>query len=95
MERSITFSSVMSALRRCSLHRRLPDRGSWRDEQGIVRVEKTAVHRLQLLHWRLPVPRSAYLNPVTKVADKCDFCAETRLAKAFRPFASVPARNTH
>lgn len=26
-----------------------------------------------------------YLNPVTKVADKCDFCAETRLAKGFPP----------
>ncbi|HDV8095189.1 TPA: thiosulfate reductase electron transport protein PhsB, partial [Escherichia coli] len=26
-----------------------------------------------------------YLNPVTKVADKCDFCAESRLAKGFPP----------
>ncbi len=24
-------------------------------------------------------------NPVTKVADKCDFCAESRLAKGFPP----------
>lgn len=45
---------------------------------------KIAVHRLQLLHWRLSV-RVRYLNPVTKVADKCDFCAESRLAKGFPP----------
>ncbi len=53
---------------------------------------KIAVHRLQLLHWRFPY-QVRYLNPVTKVADKCDFSLSPDWQKAFRPFASAPARN--
>ncbi len=60
-----------------------PTGASWRDEQDRA-GRKIAVHRLQLLHWRLSL-RVRYLNPVTKVADKCDFCAESRLAKGFPP----------
>lgn len=71
-----------------------PTGASWRDEQGIVPGRKIAVHRLQLLHWRLPY-QVRYLNPVTKVADKCDFCAETRLAKGFPPICVSACRNTH
>lgn len=33
----------------------------------------------------LVLTKVRYLNPVTKVADKCDFCAESRLAKGFPP----------
>lgn len=57
---------------------------SWRDEQGIVRVEKSQCIGCSYCIGACPY-RVRYLNPVTKVADKCDFCAESRLAKAFRP----------
>lgn len=71
-----------------------PTGASWRDEQGIVRVEKSQCIGCSYCIGACPY-QVRYLNPVTKVADKCDFCAETDWQKAFRPFASVPARNTH
>lgn len=71
----ITFSPVMSALRKMPRHRRLPDGGVVMMSRGRA-VEKSQ-HRLQLLHWRFGPYQVCYLNPVTKVADKCDFCAES------------------
>ncbi len=63
--------------------------------RGVMRGDragrKIAVHRLQLLHWRCPY-QVRYLNPVTKVADKCDFALSPDWQKAFRPFALAPAR---
>ena len=62
-----------------------PTGASWRNEHGDRAGRKIAVHRLQLLHWRLSVRRFATLTLSLKLADKCDFCAETRLAKGFPP----------
>ncbi len=61
-----------------------PTGASWRDEQGIVRVEKSQCIGCSYCIGVCPY-QVRYLNPVTKVADKCDFCAETRLAKGFPP----------
>ncbi|SQJ69700.1 putative oxidoreductase Fe-S subunit [Escherichia coli] len=55
-----------------------------RDEQGIVRVEKSQCIGCSYCIGACPY-QVRYLNPVTKVADKCDFCAESRLAKGFPP----------
>ncbi|ENR1984533.1 4Fe-4S dicluster domain-containing protein [Shigella flexneri] len=61
-----------------------PTGASWRDEQGIVRVEKSQCIGCSYCIGACPY-LVRYLNPVTKVADKCDFCAESRLAKGFPP----------
>lgn len=61
-----------------------PTAASWRDEQGIVRVEKSQCIGCSYCIGACPY-QVRYLNPVTKVADKCDFCAESRLAKGFPP----------
>lgn len=61
-----------------------PTGASWRDEQGIVRVEKSQCIGCSYCIGACPY-QVRYLNPVTKVADKCDFCAESRLAKGFPP----------
>ncbi len=52
--------------------------------RGIVRVEKSQCIGCSYCIGACPY-QVRYLNPVTKVADKCDFCAETRLAKGFPP----------
>lgn len=66
---------------------------SWRDEQGTVRVKKSqCIGRSYCIGTR-PY-QVCYLNPVTRVADKCDFCAESRLAKGFPP-ACVNAYPEH
>lgn len=61
-----------------------PTGASWRDEQGLVRVEKSQCIGCSYCIGACPY-QVRYLNPVTKVADKCDFCAESRLAKGFPP----------
>lgn len=50
----------------------------------IVRVEKSQCIGCSYCIGACPY-QVRYLNPVTKVADKCDFCAESRLAKGFPP----------
>ncbi len=85
MERSITF--FRQSCQHCEDAPCIdvcPTGASWRDEQGIVRVEKSQCIGCSYCIGACPY-QVRYLNPVTKVADKCDFCAETRLAKGFPP----------
>lgn len=55
---------------------------SWRDEQGIVRVEKSQCigcsYCIGVCSYQV-----RYFNFVIKVVDKCDFCVEFRLVKGF------------
>ena len=61
-----------------------PTGASWRDENGIVRVDTSCCIGCSYCIGACPY-QVRYLNPQTKVADKCDFCAESRLAKGFPP----------
>ncbi|KEY49463.1 ferredoxin [Citrobacter amalonaticus] len=61
-----------------------PTGASWRDENGIVRVDSSRCIGCSYCIGACPY-QVRYLNPQTKVADKCDFCAESRLAKGFPP----------
>ncbi|MEQ4922717.1 4Fe-4S dicluster domain-containing protein [Proteus hauseri] len=62
-----------------------PTGASWRDESnGIVRVEKEKCIGCSYCIPACPY-QVRYLNPVTHVADKCDFCLESRLQKGFPP----------
>ncbi|HBC9087049.1 MULTISPECIES: 4Fe-4S dicluster domain-containing protein [Citrobacter] len=61
-----------------------PTGASWRDERGIVRVDESRCIGCSYCIGACPY-QVRYLNPQTKVADKCDFCAESRLAKGFPP----------
>lgn len=55
-----------------------------RDENGIVRVDTSSCIGCSYCIGACPY-QVRYLNPHTKVADKCDFCAESRPAKGFPP----------
>lgn len=55
-----------------------------RDERGIVRVDESRCIGCSYCIGACPY-QVRYLNPQTKVADKCDFCAESRPAKGFPP----------
>ncbi|GKX56315.1 ferredoxin [Leminorella grimontii] len=61
-----------------------PTGASYRDENGIVRVNKSSCIGCSYCIGACPY-QVRYLNPKTKVADKCDFCVESRLAKGFAP----------
>lgn len=61
-----------------------PTGASYRDENGIVRVNKALCIGCSYCISACPY-EVRYLNPRTKVADKCDFCYETRLSKGFPP----------
>ena len=61
-----------------------PTGASYRDEKGIVRVNAPQCIGCSYCISACPY-QVRYLNPKTKVADKCDFCAESRLAKGFAP----------
>ncbi|MFS3625767.1 4Fe-4S dicluster domain-containing protein [Proteus mirabilis] len=62
-----------------------PTGASWRDESnGIVRVNKDKCIGCSYCISACPY-QVRYLNPVTHVADKCDFCLESRLQKGFPP----------
>ncbi|RZH79808.1 thiosulfate reductase electron transport protein PhsB, partial [Staphylococcus aureus] len=62
-----------------------PTGASWRDESnGIVRVNKEKCIGCSYCISACPY-QVRYLNPVTHVADKCDFCLESRLQKGFPP----------
>lgn len=61
-----------------------PTGASRRDENGIVRVDTSSCIGCSYCIGACPY-QVRYLNPHTKVADKCDFCAESRLAKGFPP----------
>lgn len=71
-----------------------PTGASWRDEQGIVRVENrsasVAVIALALVRTRfatLTLSLKWQINVISALSPDWQ--------KAFRPFASAPARNTH
>ncbi|MDR3439107.1 4Fe-4S dicluster domain-containing protein [Telmatospirillum sp.] len=62
-----------------------PTGASWRDESnGIVRVNKQQCIGCSYCISACPY-QVRYLNKKTSVADKCDFCLETRLSKGFPP----------
>lgn len=62
-----------------------PTGASYRDERfGIVRVNKPQCIGCGYCLSACPY-QVRYLNPHTHVADKCDFCLESRLSKGFLP----------
>lgn len=61
-----------------------PTGASYRDDNGIVRVDKKSCIGCSYCISACPY-QVRYLNPRTKVADKCDFCSESRLSKGFAP----------
>ncbi|QZN95752.1 4Fe-4S dicluster domain-containing protein [Symbiopectobacterium purcellii] len=62
-----------------------PTGASYRDDSnGIVRVDKPKCIGCSYCISACPY-QVRYLNPVTHVADKCDFCLESRLMKGFTP----------
>jgi thiosulfate reductase electron transport protein len=66
-----------------------PTGASYRDEgYGIVRVARVSCIGCGLCLSACPY-QVRYLNPRTRVADKCDFCYETRLAKGFDPICAT------
>lgn len=71
-----------------------PTGASWRDESnGIVRVNKEKCIGCSYCISACPY-QVRYLNPVTHVADKCDFCLESRLQKGSHRFVSALAHKT-
>ncbi|WP_291831872.1 MULTISPECIES: 4Fe-4S dicluster domain-containing protein [Symbiopectobacterium] len=58
--------------------------GKRADSNGIVRVDKPKCIGCSYCISACPY-QVRYLNPVTHVADKCDFCLESRLMKGFPP----------
>lgn len=63
-----------------------PTGASWRDENGIVRVDSSRCIGCSYCIGACPY-QVRYLNPQTKVADKCDFAPSPGWQKAFRPSA--------
>ncbi|ACS84101.1 4Fe-4S dicluster domain-containing protein [Musicola paradisiaca] len=62
-----------------------PTGASYRDQAtGIVRVNRPTCIGCSYCISACPY-QVRYLNPVTHVADKCDFCFESRLSKGFPP----------
>ncbi|UCQ10464.1 4Fe-4S dicluster domain-containing protein [Edwardsiella tarda] len=61
-----------------------PTGASWRDENGIVRVNPADCIGCGYCVSACPY-QARYLDPRRHVADKCDFCCESRLAKGFPP----------
>jgi thiosulfate reductase electron transport protein len=64
-----------------------PTGASWR-EDGIVRVKKAQCIGCAYCISACPY-QVRYLNEKTHVADKCDFCFETRLSKGFDPICTT------
>jgi thiosulfate reductase electron transport protein len=66
-----------------------PTGASWRDgASGIVRVNKPSCIGCGYCISACPY-QVRYLNRKTHVADKCDFCFETRLSKGFDPICTT------
>lgn len=61
-----------------------PTGASFRDIDGVVRVNRETCIGCSYCISACPY-QVRYLNPYTHVADKCDFCTETRLSKGFDP----------
>lgn len=61
-----------------------PTNASYRDNNGIVRIDTAKCIGCSYCISACPY-QVRYLDPQTQVADKCDFCAETRLAKGLIP----------
>ncbi|GKX54253.1 thiosulfate reductase electron transport protein PhsB [Leminorella grimontii] len=61
-----------------------PTGASWRDENGVVRVDAKKCLGCDYCVAACPY-HVRYLNPQTHVADKCNFCADTRLAQGLEP----------
>lgn len=65
-----------------------PTGASWRDEDG---SSASTVHAALVAVTALArVPTVRYLNPITKVADKCDFAPSPGWPKVFRLSVSLP-----
>jgi Fe-S-cluster-containing dehydrogenase component len=66
-----------------------PTGASWRDETtGVVRVNRPQCIGCGYCISGCPY-QARYLNERTHVADKCDFCLETRLSKGFDPICAT------
>lgn len=61
-----------------------PTGASFRDEDGIVRVNEALCIGCDYCIPACPY-EVRYHNPITHTVDKCDFCAESRLAKGYIP----------
>lgn len=71
-----------------------PTGASWRDEQGIVRVENRSASAAVIA---LAFARTRFATLTLSLKWQINVISALRpdWQKAFRPFASVPARNTH
>ncbi|KFC00383.1 thiosulfate reductase electron transport protein [Trabulsiella guamensis ATCC 49490] len=61
-----------------------PTGASFRDENGIVQVDKSQCIGCDYCVAACPF-HVRYLNPRTGIADKCNFCSDTRLAEGEAP----------
>ncbi|MBJ5974824.1 thiosulfate reductase electron transport protein PhsB, partial [Salmonella enterica subsp. enterica serovar Derby] len=61
-----------------------PTGASFRDENGIVQVDKSRCIGCDYCVAACPF-HVRYLNPQTGIADKCNFCADTRLETGQSP----------
>ena len=61
-----------------------PTSASYRDNNGIVRIDAAKCIGCSYCISACPY-QVRYLDPQSHVADKCDFCAESRLAKGLPP----------
>lgn len=61
-----------------------PTGASYRDENGIVRVDEKRCIGCDYCISACPY-HVRYLDPQSHIADKCDFCSDSRLAKGLEP----------
>lgn len=95
MERSITFFASHVSTAKMLLASTFARQGaSWRDEQGIVRVENRSASAAVIA---LALARTRFATLTLSLKWQINVISALRpdWQKAFRPFASVPARNTH
>lgn len=61
-----------------------PTGASYRDENGIVQVNRALCLGCDYCVSACPY-KVRYINPFNHIADKCDFCSESRLSQGYMP----------
>lgn len=61
-----------------------PTGASYRDENGIVQVNRALCLGCDYCVSACPY-KVRYINPISHIADKCDFCSESRLSQGYMP----------